>query len=161
MSRILLTATIVVGFVLPASAQDAKSEKVMLGSAELVAGIPGVGPLTNKQIEKWIADPKNHKVLDFALPLGMQAGIKQVKGLDKNPLTRAKIELGRQLYFDTRLSKDNTVSCASCHHPDEGYGRHTDFGVGIDGLKGGRNSPISYNRILSDLQFWGRSSRFA
>ncbi|MFK7819326.1 MAG: cytochrome-c peroxidase [Planctomycetaceae bacterium] len=135
-------------------AQDVKKQKVVLGSAELVAGIPGVGLLTNKQIEKWLANPANHQVLDFDLPLGMKAGISQVKGIKKNPLTRAKIELGRQLYFDTRLSKSNTVSCASCHHPDEGYGRHTDFGVGIDGLKGGRNSPVSYNRILSDLQFW-------
>ena len=62
--------------------------------------------------------------------------------------------MGRQLYFDTRLSADNTVSCASCHHPDEGFARHTQFGVGIDDQEGGRNSPVSYNRILSDLQFW-------
>ena len=75
-------------------------------------------------------------------------------GLDKNPLTRAKIELGRQLYFDTRLSSDNTVSCASCHHPNEGYARHTQFGIGVEGQQGGRNSPVSYNRILSGLQFW-------
>ena len=46
------------------------------------------------------------------------------------------------------------VSCASCHHPDEGFGRHTQFGVGISDQTGGRNSPISYNRILSDPQFW-------
>ncbi|MFN9971465.1 MAG: cytochrome-c peroxidase, partial [Phycisphaerae bacterium] len=58
------------------------------------------------------------------------------------------------LYFDTRLSADNTVSCASCHHPQEGFSRHTATGVGIEGQKGGRNSPVSYNRILSDKQFW-------
>ncbi len=82
-----------------------------------------------------------------------------MKGLEQNPLTRAKIELGRQLYFDTRLSSDNTVSCASCHHPDEGYARRTRFGVGVDGQEGGRNSPVSFNRILSDKQFWdGRAA---
>jgi len=69
-------------------------------------------------------------------------------------MTRAKIELGRQLYFDTRLSSDNTVSCASCHHPDFGYAKDTQFGVGVDGQQGGRNSPVSYNRIVSGLQFW-------
>ena len=53
----------------------------------------------------------------------------QITGLDANPLTRAKIELGRQLYFDPRLSADSTVSCASCHNPalgfSDGRGRET------------------------------------
>ena len=81
----------------------------------------------------------------------MGAGI---QGLDENPLTRAKIELGRQLYFDTRLSSDNTVSCASCHDPAMGFAKDTQFGVGVDGQEGGRNSPVAYNRILSGPQFW-------
>jgi len=128
---------------------------VVLGTdTTLTAGIPGIGPLTIDEIKAWLADPANHETLEVTLPLGMNLGQSQIKGLDKNPLTRAKIELGRQLYFDTRLSADNTVSCASCHHPQEGFARHTATGVGISGQKGGRNSPSSYNRILSDLQFW-------
>jgi cytochrome c peroxidase len=78
----------------------------------------------------------------------------QVQGVKENPLTRAKIELGRQLYFDPRLSADVKVSCASCHNPDEGFARHTQFGIGIRDQAGGRNSPVSYNRILSGPQFW-------
>ncbi len=132
----------------------AEPETVKLGTDELTTGIPGEGPLTKTEIDKWLANPKNHVELKPELPMGLAAGASQIKGLDKNPLTRAKIELGRQLYFDTRLSSDDTVSCASCHHPDEGYGRHTQFGIGVDGQEGGRNSPVSYNRILSDLQFW-------
>lgn len=132
----------------------AEPTSVLLGGNELTAGIPGTGTLKLEQIQTWLADKKNHEVLAPTLPLGLATGQLQIKGIDKNPLTRAKIELGRQLYFDTRLSADNTVSCASCHHPDEGYARHTQFGVGIGGQKGGRNSPVSYNRILSDLQFW-------
>ena len=112
------------------------------------------GPLKQAELEKWLANPQNHAVLQIDLPLGMSLGKSQMKGLEANPMTRAKIELGRQLYFDTRLSADNTVSCASCHHPQNGYSRHTQFGVGIDGQEGGRNSPVSYNRILSDKQFW-------
>jgi cytochrome c peroxidase len=133
--------------------------KVMLGSDELFAGIPGEGDLTIEQIQTWLDDPKNHEPLDFELPLGLSAGALQIKGVDKNPLTRAKIELGRQLYFDPRLSADVTISCASCHDPDEGFARHTQFGVGIKDQQGGRNSPVSYNRILSDAQFWdGRAA---
>lgn len=136
-----------------------KSSKVLLGQDDLTSGIPGKGPLTVKQIKRWLNQPENHETLEVTLPLGLRAGAAQMVGLKENPLTRAKVELGRQLYFDTRLSIDNTISCASCHHPDEGYARHTQFGVGIKGLEGGRNSPVSYNRILSGPQFWdGRAA---
>ncbi len=132
---------------------------VALGTPELTAGIPGEGPLTTEQIEQWLADPQNHEPLKVQLPMGLAAGASGIVIPEDNPLTRAKIELGRQLYFDRRLSKDGSVSCADCHHPDEGFARQTQFGVGIGGQKGGRNSPVSYNRILSAAQFWdGRAA---
>lgn len=132
---------------------------VTLGAPELTAGIPGSGPLTLAQIDAWLADPRNHEPLDAALPLGLAAGAAQVVGLDANPMTRAKLELGRQLYFDPRLCSDGTVSCASCHAPDQGYAAHTRFGIGVGGQQGNRNSPICYNRILSGAQFWdGRAA---
>ena len=128
--------------------------EVLLGSPELTAGIPGDGPLTAEQIQAWLENPENHAPLEIVLPMGLMAGSKQVQGIADNLMTRAKIELGRQLYFDTRLSADNTISCASCHDPAEGFAKHTQFGVGIKGQMGGRNSPISYNRIVSGAQFW-------
>jgi cytochrome c peroxidase len=135
------------------------SEKIVLGSDKLFAGIPGSPELTEEEIKAWLDDPKNHEVLDYELPLGLSAGKGQEKGIKENPLTRAKIELGRQLYFDTRLSVDGTVSCASCHAPDHGFAFETQFGEGVKKQRGGRNSPVAYNRILSDLQFWdGRAS---
>ncbi len=133
---------------------DARDGRVVLGSDELFAGIPGTGELSIEAIEAWLVDPRNLEPLDFVLPMGMAKGATEIKGVDKNPLTRAKIELGRQLYFDPRLSADETIACATCHDPDEGFARHTQFGVGIKGQTGGRNSPVSYNRILSDKQFW-------
>jgi len=137
-----------------AAAKSAPSGKVMLGSPELVAGVSGEGPLKQAELEAWLNDPKNHEIIEFELPLGLATGASQVQGVDKNPLTRAKIELGRQLYFDPRLSADSKISCASCHDPDEGFARHTTFGVGIRDQTGNRNSPVSYNRILSGPQFW-------
>lgn len=142
-----------------ADAAGRKPVKVTLGDPSLTAGIPGQGPLTVEEIQAWLDDPSNHEVLEISLPLGLSQGANQIRGLDDNPLTRAKIELGRQLYFDKRLSADFTVSCASCHDPDEGYTRHTQFGVGIESQQGGRNSPVSYNRIMSGEQFWdGRAA---
>jgi|GEM_PF-94043 len=137
-----------------AAAAGMPREQVELGDPALTAGVPGSGLITLEQIDRWLADPANHVELDPVLPLGLAAGATQIQGIDRNPLTRAKIELGRQLYFDPRLSKDSTVSCASCHAPDQGYTAHTQFGVGIDGQQGGRNSPVAYNRILSGEQFW-------
>lgn len=132
---------------------------VMLGSEELTSGIPGEGDLTVEEIQKWLDNEENHKPLTVTLPLGLAAGAAKITGLDENPMTKAKIELGRQLYFDPRLSSDSTVSCASCHHPDEGWAKHTQFGVGIQGQEGGRNSPVSFNRIFSGPQFWdGRAA---
>jgi len=136
-----------------------KTESVLLGSSDLLSGIPGEGALTAAQIDAWLDDSKNHVTLKPELPLGLAAGAAEIKGLVKNRLTRAKIELGRQLYFDTRLSSDNTISCASCHDPAFGFAKNTQFGIGVDGQQGGRNSPVAYNRILSGPQFWdGRAA---
>lgn len=139
--------------------ETAASAEVLLGSPELTAGIPGEGALASDQIQAWLEKPENHVPLEIVLPLGLMAGTSQVQGIADNLMTHAKIELGRQLYFDKRLSADNTISCASCHDPDEGFARHTQFGVGIKGQMGGRNSPVSYNRLVSGPQFWdGRAA---
>jgi cytochrome c peroxidase len=130
------------------------SLEVKLGEGDLLTGIPGDGPLKLDAIKKWLAEPMNHVTLEVSLPMGLNVGKIPQEPLEKNPLTKAKIELGRQLYFDTRLSSDNTISCASCHHPDKGYAFDSQFGIGVDGQEGGRNSPVSYNRILTTAQFW-------
>lgn len=136
------------------SVQAAEKIEVEFGTDELTAGIPGEGELTLDQINAWLDDESVHQEISPVLPLGLSAAAANIYIPEDNPITKAKIELGRQLYFDTRLSSDNTVSCASCHHPDEGYGRKTRFGVGVDGQEGGRNSPVSFNRIVSQAQFW-------
>lgn len=131
-----------------------RCEQVVLGDPALTAGVPGSGPISVPQIETWLDDEHNFTELTPVLPLGLSQGSSQITGVDENPLTRAKIELGRQLYFDPRLSVDSTVSCASCHDPSMGYTAQTKTGIGIKGQAGGRNSPVSFNRILSDKQFW-------
>ncbi|MCA9096647.1 MAG: cytochrome-c peroxidase, partial [Planctomycetaceae bacterium] len=126
-----------------AAVGGANAETVKLGDPSLTAGIPGKKDLTVAAIKKWLSDPKNHETLEVELPEGLAAGASAIVIPEDNPLTRAKIELGRQLYFDKRLSSDGTISCASCHDPEQGFGAHTQFGVGVRDQKGGRNSPIS------------------
>jgi len=75
-----------------------------------------------------------------------------------NPQTSLKIQLGKMLYFDTRLSKDNTISCATCHDPALGWSDRGPTSTGIAGQKGGRRSPPVTNSAYNPLQFWdGRS----
>jgi cytochrome c peroxidase len=138
---------------------DSEGQSVTLGLGDLLAGIPGEGALTIAEIKSWLSNPANHAPLVPTLPDGLAAASANIFIPEDNPMTRAKIELGRQLYFDKRLSSDSTVSCASCHSPAEGYSAKTRFGVGVRGQEGGRNSPVSYNRIVSRDQFWdGRAA---
>lgn len=63
-----------------------------------------------------------------------------------NPLTAAKIELGRKLFFDRRLSLNDTFSCAMCHIPEQGFTSHEmATAVGIEGRTVRRNSPTLFN----------------
>ena len=71
-----------------------------------------------------------------------------------NPQSARKILLGKQLYFDTRLSKDNTISCATCHSPAMGWSDEGPTSKGIAGQKGGRRSPPVSNSAYHPLQFW-------
>lgn len=76
-----------------------------------------------------------------------------------NPSTPEKIELGKQLYFDTRLSADNTVSCNSCHNVQGSGTDNLKTSKGIKGQKGGRNAPTVWNSAFLSVQFWdGRAA---
>lgn len=66
----------------------------------------------------------------------------------------AKIELGKQLYFDGRLSKNGAISCAFCHNPGTGFADPRQTSIGIDGGVGGRQAPTVYNTGFIRLQFW-------
>ena len=71
-----------------------------------------------------------------------------------NPQTSAKILLGKKVYFDTRLSKDNTISCATCHDPARGWSDAGPTSKGINSQMGGRRSPPVSNSAHNPLQFW-------
>jgi len=65
-----------------------------------------------------------------------------------------KVDLGKQLYFDTRLSKNNSVSCAVCHNPGTGFADARQVSIGAFGTAGGRQAPTVYNTGFIPLQFW-------
>jgi cytochrome c peroxidase len=153
LTRFLLSALVLSAPVAYSYATE-PTTSVVLGTSDLTSGIPGKGPLKLEEIKAFLENPENHKVLQVELPDNLRAGAAAMFIPEDNPMTRAKIELGRQLYFDPRLSVDGTISCASCHHPSTGYGANTQFGVGVRNHTGNRNSPVAFNRILSKAQFW-------
>ncbi|MET0008249.1 MAG: cytochrome c peroxidase [Candidatus Thiodiazotropha sp. 6PLUC4] len=71
-----------------------------------------------------------------------------------NPLSREKIELGRKLFYDRRLSLNDTFSCAMCHVPEQGFtSNELAMAVGIEGRSVRRNSPTIYNAAYASLLF--------
>ena len=86
--------------------------------------------------------------------LGMFQPLPESAESPENPFNPAKIKLGRMLYYDTRLSKDRSVSCNTCHdlasYGDDGAAVST----GIGQQQGGRSAPTVYNAALHIAQFW-------
>jgi cytochrome c peroxidase len=69
-------------------------------------------------------------------------------------LTQPKIDLGRALYYETRISKSGTISCNSCHMLDQFGVDNEPTSPGHEGTRGDRNSPTVYNAALHVDQFW-------
>ena len=74
----------------------------------------------------------------------------------ENPMSREKIALGKELFFDTRLSRDKTLSCASCHKLEEGGDDNLPTAIGFHGRANPfhLNSPTVLNAGLAQAQFW-------
>ena len=112
----------------------------------------------------WLSCAPEPEPPPAATPVGAAIGIAAPLGLPTvpipadNPPTAETISLGRRLYYDPALSVDDTVSCASCHHPDFGFSDGQATSTGVGGQMGGRNAPTVINSAYSTTQFWdGRS----
>ncbi len=85
-------------------------------------------------------------------------GLPSVPVPDDNPMTKEKVELGKMLFFDQRLSRDGTLSCATCHIPEHGYAEPKPTSEGIEGQFGERNANPVINSAYATTLFWdGRS----
>jgi cytochrome c peroxidase len=87
-------------------------------------------------------------------PYPVPLGLKEPEVPESNPINDAKVDLGKKLYFDKRLSRDGTVSCASCHDPKKGWTDQSPVSTGIKGQKGGVSAPTVLNSAYMELQFW-------
>lgn len=85
---------------------------------------------------------------------GQEALPKQPPIPKDNPMTAEKIELGKQLFFDPRLSRPGTISCNSCHNVMAGGDDNRAFSVGFKAQLGGRSAPTVWNAAYQSIQFW-------
>jgi cytochrome c peroxidase len=111
---------------------------------------------TEKTIDPKTGEPVERKVVRIKVPLGLTANPTVPP---ENPMTVAKWKLGKDLYFDTILSSDGTVSCATCHDPARGFTDQAKVSTGIRKQKGGVSAPPILNAVFNRLQFWdGRAA---
>ncbi len=101
--------------------------------------------------------PTNLMRFEMNPPLGLP----KVPVPTDDPVTAEKVALGRRLFFDRRLSRNDTISCAMCHIPDQGFtSNEIATAVGIEGRTVRRNAPTLYNAAYAKLLFHeGRETR--
>jgi len=122
----------------------------------LIAALPYILP--KKATPKWSDKELRSKALSLNMlptPKTYEELLK-VANNPKNPLSREKIALGKRLFFDTRLSRDNSISCASCHILEQGGDDNRPTAIGYKGRVNPHhlNSPTVLNAALAKYQFW-------
>jgi cytochrome c peroxidase len=90
-------------------------------------------------------------LLALQIPLGLDRGL---LAPPHNPVTREKAQLGRRLFFDRKLSADNSLACADCHRPERAFSDERRVAVGVLGRRGHRNVPAILNRTYGRAFFW-------
>ncbi len=95
---------------------------------------------------------------NYALPTKAESGI-DYKDNVANPISNNGATLGRVLFYDKKLSLNNQIACASCHHQDQGFADNNKFSTGFEGKKTSRNALAITNAGLEEALFWDTRSK--
>ena len=139
------------------TAESELNNKAVFGPGDDKKGYESTDYKTNSlDIQKRIGKKANLIEFIEKPPLGLPPA----KIPKDNPITIEKIELGRKLFFDRRLSINDTISCAICHIPEQGFtNNEIETAVGVEGRTGKRNTPTIYNAgYLGKIFHDGRES---
>src|SRR5882757_1629118 len=137
---------------LAAGCSRARSQSVGSPPLDAPAAATSGEPLAQR-MKNPLADPKS--LGQVGVPLeATRAAIPP-----DNPQTPGKIALGKQLFFDPRLSADGTVACATCHDPAKAFTDGLPTSVGIASGVGQRNAPTIFNALYNATQFWDGRAR--
>ena len=120
------------------------------GLLALVAAWSMVGCDCGDSPAIWNPTPYNLDIPPFFPPMDIPAD---------NPLTDEGVRLGRLLFWETALSEDSTMSCGSCHLPNQSFSDPQRYSTGVTGAIGNRNAMALINLGWSSSFFWdGRSA---
>ncbi|MEG0992781.1 MAG: cytochrome c peroxidase [Bacteroidales bacterium] len=120
--------------------------------------------MTDAKKEMMLNWARQHRMLHYSNGLAAAAFSNEPVQpiVDSLQVDWRKVILGEMLFHDTRLSADNSVSCASCHGLNTGGVDNLQYSTGIAGQKGGVNAPTVYNAAFNFVQFWdGRATTLA
>ena len=123
------------------------SRTIIVGTATILAGFAVPSPAAAQT-----ASPVHRRAVPVGLDLYMPVP-------ERNPLTTAKVALGRKLFFDSLLSRDRTRACASCHDPRRAFTDGRAVALGVDGREGTRSAPTLVNRGYGRSFFWDGRTR--
>jgi len=140
---------------IPSTGQEIDTSKAVdVVKAEVKGGEADAGPTPPSFLYDPAPDEKAIRDEPYVLvvPNGFQPVASVIPA--SNPMTKGKVELGKQLYFEPRVSLDGTVSCATCHDPAKGWTDNKKTSVGIAGQIGGRNAPTVLNTLYGRSMFW-------
>ncbi|NSL50492.1 cytochrome-c peroxidase [Calidifontibacillus erzurumensis] len=130
----------------------------ILLSLGLIVGCSNSGKVDNANVQppveaETVIDHELEEIIAKFQPIG------DIPVPADNPMTEEKVELGKKLYFDPRLSGNNKISCFSCHATTAGYGDNLPTFIGFEGHQGARNSPTVINAGYYTSNFWdGRAA---
>ncbi len=127
----------------------------------MAAGLVVGGDLPDQDAAAWEAANPIVPLPDPPLGIGTDENAPAKLTDFADPPTPERVRLGRWLFFDKRLSADNTIACASCHKPEHAFSETTPVSTGINGQKGGRKAPSFTNQAWASLPhfFWdGRAA---
>ena len=154
------------GDAMPSPVDVAKVEKVALDKSMPMAKYYLVhwgSYMTDAKRDIILEWAKNYRTAYYNDGLAGDRAAEPVRPIAESlPVDAKKVALGMALYHDTRLSVDNTVSCASCHGLNTAGVDNKQFSVGVEGQMGGVNAPTVYNAVYNFVQFWdGRAVTLA
>jgi cytochrome c peroxidase len=106
---------------------------------------------TEQAIDPATGEQVTRRAIKIKVPLGLTTAPPVPL---ENPMTLARWNLGKKLYYDPILSTNGEVSCASCHDPKKGFTDQSRVSIGIGGAVGVINSPTVINSAYNKFQFW-------
>jgi cytochrome c peroxidase len=138
-----LTVLLVLSYIFAVVGARAVDEDTGVGPPPALA--PGQAPRLPKPSP--LAEPRSSNQLGFPTVLTEYV-------ISPTTLRPARVVLGQKLFFESRLSGNGTVACATCHDPDRAFTDGRPVSVGIDGRVGQRNAPTILNALYNKHQFW-------